>query len=770
MRCLALLLLALARAENETASQSDAEAKSQKRYKVLILGAGSAGIAAAQKLTENGIKNFLMLEGADYIGGRVKSAQFAGKTIEMGANWVQGTKGSWLWELTKRYKIKEEKANFDSWKNYDENGPVDDKLMRYGKFLSTLDEADWIASRREQRGRPDERLSATMARLGWRSKNKYDEGVEIGEIDYENTLGMRDISLLAGRPLDAYLDFKDEDRFVTDPRGWNTIFKELARDSGFLGKIKLNVVVEKIKDSLGNGVVVKTNKGKFFADYVIVTFSLGVLQNDVVRFEPELPRWKQKIFLEETFGLYQKVFFQFPEQFWPDKKEYMQYCDDLRGWYPIWQNMNHEKYFGPGPPYIIMVTLFDRFGKMVERQSDEKTIEQAMDVLKSMFPKKTIQKPIDVFHTSWSIDPLQYGSYASDAWKGYSYGKVDLRRYPLGHVFFAGEAMSRKYRGWVHGGLYSGNETAEELLACMKRPHKCSYYKYWKEKPRLGCTDEEAENYRPRAVIDDKSCRYEEDEDGREYLSHAKSLSFDEFKCAGTSELQSTESGWPGKCEGLKPVWASWFTGDAASCRKACEADETCGVWQVDAVGGCHHGMGYQCLSSWGALAPLWQGKVVKAAGMLQHGTADSVPHMHQVQGLRLVEKATRPTAAAVENCKSICLSNLQCRFWQYGSEGCRVEDPDKGYHAIQPALQQPAPGVLRGERIRHRCSGLQGKSQLPALAAGLGAPLAYGWALPASAAVLAAGALLAFVGRRRRLQRYRSVTEELMTGGSASE
>ena len=59
------------------------------RTKVLILGAGVAGISAARTLHENGIENFLVLEGQDYIGGRVKQADFAGLKIEEGANWIQ---------------------------------------------------------------------------------------------------------------------------------------------------------------------------------------------------------------------------------------------------------------------------------------------------------------------------------------------------------------------------------------------------------------------------------------------------------------------------------------------------------------------------------------------------------------------------------------------------------------------------------------------------------------------------------------------------------
>ena len=35
-------------------------------------------------------RNVLILKGGDDIGGRVKSTEFGGVTIELGANWIQG--------------------------------------------------------------------------------------------------------------------------------------------------------------------------------------------------------------------------------------------------------------------------------------------------------------------------------------------------------------------------------------------------------------------------------------------------------------------------------------------------------------------------------------------------------------------------------------------------------------------------------------------------------------------------------------------------------
>lgn len=59
------------------------------RKKVLILGAGAAGITAAKALHDKGISDFLVLEGQDYIGGRMKQSPFADMKVELGANWIQ---------------------------------------------------------------------------------------------------------------------------------------------------------------------------------------------------------------------------------------------------------------------------------------------------------------------------------------------------------------------------------------------------------------------------------------------------------------------------------------------------------------------------------------------------------------------------------------------------------------------------------------------------------------------------------------------------------
>lgn len=58
------------------------------KTKVLILGAGLSGITTAKTLLDNNIKDFYVLEGQDYIGGRIHAVQFEGVHVEAGANWL----------------------------------------------------------------------------------------------------------------------------------------------------------------------------------------------------------------------------------------------------------------------------------------------------------------------------------------------------------------------------------------------------------------------------------------------------------------------------------------------------------------------------------------------------------------------------------------------------------------------------------------------------------------------------------------------------------
>lgn len=108
--CLVLHVAALVAPRNETGA---------KHHSVLILGGGVAGVVAARTLHERGIRDFLILEARSELGGRLKSREFAGKTVELGANWIQGTQvgngpANPILKLAKKHGVKTRLTDLES--------------------------------------------------------------------------------------------------------------------------------------------------------------------------------------------------------------------------------------------------------------------------------------------------------------------------------------------------------------------------------------------------------------------------------------------------------------------------------------------------------------------------------------------------------------------------------------------------------------------------------------------------------------------------------
>ena len=67
------------------------------RHKVIIIGAGASGLAAAVHLASLNIEDVIILEASeDRVGGRVWSERLrrGGPRVEMGAQWVHGEEGN----------------------------------------------------------------------------------------------------------------------------------------------------------------------------------------------------------------------------------------------------------------------------------------------------------------------------------------------------------------------------------------------------------------------------------------------------------------------------------------------------------------------------------------------------------------------------------------------------------------------------------------------------------------------------------------------------
>ena len=197
-------------------------------------------------------------------------------------------------------------------------------------------------------------------------------------------------------------------------------------------------------------------------------FSLGVLQSETVSFTPDLPKWKQQGIETFSMGTYTKIFLQFPpdQVFWNTSYQFFLYADpDERGYYPVFQSLDGDGFL-PGSG-IIFVTVVQSQSYVVEAQDEETTKAQVLDVLRSMFGAENVPDPIAFMYPRWSLEPWAYGSYSN--WPpGTSLEMHQNLRASVGRLYFAGEATSAEYYGFLHGAWFEGQAVGETVARLTK--------------------------------------------------------------------------------------------------------------------------------------------------------------------------------------------------------------------------------------------------------------------------------------------------------------
>ncbi|XP_018328578.1 spermine oxidase-like isoform X2 [Agrilus planipennis] len=71
----------------------------EKNPKIVIIGAGAAGLAAAVRLKQKCFDNIVILEAEDHLGGRINSIKFGDSYVDLGAQWCHGQENNIVYEL-----------------------------------------------------------------------------------------------------------------------------------------------------------------------------------------------------------------------------------------------------------------------------------------------------------------------------------------------------------------------------------------------------------------------------------------------------------------------------------------------------------------------------------------------------------------------------------------------------------------------------------------------------------------------------------------------
>jgi len=424
--------------------------KKNRQTKIIIVGAGIAGLAACTRLIEHGF-DAMILEARNRAGGRILIDHTMGTPLGLGASWIHGADANPITLLAKEFKANMVAVEPTKFTIFDRDGHA---IPRYdidrfnAKFEIILKKAKEFALA----SKTDISLSAALS--GFikpeslspleqdllKSKITFFEGYIGGNYEY-----------LSARHWDQEEAWPGKNCFLTST--YQPILEGLLKNC----PVQLNSQVREI-NTRENDVELVTKNSIFQADAVIVTIPLGVLKKNSITFNPPLPDDKQKAIQHLGMGIFNITAIKFPTAFWPKEPPALFFTqfDDLS--IPVFLNLYHFNH----QPIIVGYSGGER-ARRLERLPDAELIEKTMNNFKTAFGPQ-LPEPEAYLNTRWSIDPFSYGSY-SHIPVGATGNDYNVMANPASdRLFFAGEATHSKYPSTTHGAYLSGIREAERII------------------------------------------------------------------------------------------------------------------------------------------------------------------------------------------------------------------------------------------------------------------------------------------------------------------
>lgn len=415
---------------------------------VIVIGAGAAGLAAARELVAHGFA-VEVVEARDRIGGRVWTHRQFGPAIDLGAAWIQGTRGNPITAMAADHHIATVETDWDNVLVHTADGEAISGL-KFGRLRRRYHRLERRAGRAAARqGRVITVEQAIARALGGEQLDAEEQQVLAWCVAaYEELPWGVDAADLAERD--------DEGSFPGGDALFPGGYEQIVRILGAGLSPRLGEVVQRV-DARSDGVRVETDRGAYEAGHAIVTLPLGVLKRGLVRFGPLLSARKQGAIDRLAMGALNKIALVFPCAFWPADYDFLGYMSAERGEVPVMLSLMKSA----GAP-VLVGFVTGRYSARIASMPDAELQERVMRILRKMFGA-AIPAPTHMVRTHWERDPFAFGSYAHIP-VGADPSDMDILAEPLGRIGFAGEATHREHSGTVHGALLSGLREARRII------------------------------------------------------------------------------------------------------------------------------------------------------------------------------------------------------------------------------------------------------------------------------------------------------------------
>lgn len=397
--------------------------------KILIIGAGAAGLYAGHLLKSNNI-DFLILEASDRIGGRLgKISGFADFPLDAGAQWLHGKK-SILGDLVKEKNIAvtEDNSNLSYWFQNEIRTSLPRKIINYfeGNMLPDISFEQYAL---DQGFGSDYKciveaiagdLGADASRISAYWSNEEFKNWSSGETDYKFRATLYDLI--------------------------NEHIAEALKDT-----ILLNSPINRM-DYGGDSVKVYDKNGQeHTADKVIITVPISILKEESIAFNPPLSKEKTAAFQKIGMDAGMKVFLKFKTTFYPE--------NILGG--KICAAYANEKSGKTGSDNVLLAYIMGEQAEFLSQlKNDAELLKLLLQELDEMFDGQASLQFQKAHVEDWYKRPYIKGAYSYST-PGIGNARTISAEPVQNKLFFAGEAMhTNGHHQTVHGAM----ETAELVV------------------------------------------------------------------------------------------------------------------------------------------------------------------------------------------------------------------------------------------------------------------------------------------------------------------
>src|SRR5262245_56890214 len=437
--------------------------------RVIVVGAGWAGLTAANALRNAGIDH-VVLEGRDRIGGRAYTVDLDGVAIDLGCSWIHDPIGNPMSTFADQAAIARRNADHEqdaaTYRMWDarldrELDPAEKTAALVHGVTFSFVEAAGIAAElgataswydgaqvyldrhgldgdaRRQAEFVIQSLSELSENFPW-TKLSLDQAVH-RDLLYSGGLGVFPVG------------------------GYERLYQAMAGPE----QVRLShhvEAIERFRDRVTVHAVVRGVSGgrrvSFHGSHVLVAVPLGVLKSRGIRFLPPLPGGKLASIRRVGFGWIEKVAMRFDEAFWADALH--THIVNISGrapfQLPLWVDVDRIS----GEPALVVFSAGSdakRIHALGARAALKLTLARLRDILGHDVPR-----PRAWHVTNWQGSPYTQGGYTTTA-LGASPDDLDALAEPVGgRILFCGEHTHRHRYAHADGAMTSGIREAKRLL------------------------------------------------------------------------------------------------------------------------------------------------------------------------------------------------------------------------------------------------------------------------------------------------------------------